>query len=229
HLPASVLEEGDTPCTPLENDEYRDIARVFLDTDAALVNLKAKLAADPADIEAATTLAFLGDATGRDLLVKTIADTGWDEGWNYRGADQYGFSVSPLDAKIIALSVIGGDPDTVLAKLDTLTIEHPFSHIRAVCLALIRRPDPRAAAGLARLLATPGASGHAITTFREALASNRPNANDTTVRNAQLKEVYLAKALAACDPTCTIAHDVLDAYANGMQGVYSIFAAGFSG
>lgn len=223
-LPASVLEETDQACTQIDNDEYHDIARVFVDTTTALVNLRERLAANPDDVETAATLAFLGDASGRDLLVKTIAATAWDDGWDYRGMGQFGPSLSPLDAKIIALSTIGGDPDTVLAKLESLSIEHAFSHIRAVCLALVRRPDPRAADVLERLLATPGASGHAIATFQDALASNRPDRNDTTIRNAQLKELYLAKALAACDPQSGTAHSILRSYAEGMQGIYARFA-----
>ncbi len=223
-LPASVLDETDVACTHIDNDEYHDIARVFVDTQAALGDLQAKLAANPADVETAATLAFLGDASGRDLLVKTIADADWDEGWNYRGMGQFGPSMSPLDAKIVALSTIGGDPDVVLAKLRTLTIAHAFSHIRAVCLALLRRPDPRAAAALKQLLAAPGAAGHAIVTMRDALASNRPEWNDTTVRNAQLRELYLAKALAACDPKSATARRILRAYAEGMQAIYALFA-----
>ena len=88
----------------------------------------------------------------------------------------------------------------------------------------MRRPDPRAAAALERLLAAPGAAGHAIVTFQDALASNRPDWNDTTVRNAQLKELYLAKALAACDPKSKTARGILRAYAEGMQGIYALFA-----
>ena len=223
-LPAAVLEETDVACTQIDDDEYHDIARVFVDTKAALGDLRIRLAANPDDVETAATLAFLGDATGRDLLVKTIAAADWDDGWNYRGMGQFGPSMSPLDAKIVALSTIGGDADTTLAKLVTLTIEHAFSHIRAVSLALMRRPDPRAAAALERLLAAPGAAGHAIVTFQDALASNRPDWNDTTVRNAQLKELYLAKALAACDPKSKTARGILRAYAEGMQGIYALFA-----
>lgn len=223
-LPASTLEETDEPCTKIDNDEYHDISRVFIYPDAARTELKAILAANPSDAETAATLAFLGEDAGRQTLIDTIAAADWDEGWNYRGMGQFGLSVSPLDTKIIALSRIGGDGATTLAKLKELTIESEFSHIRAVCLALLRKPDSKAVPVLEKLLATPGATGYAVGNLRDSLASNRPEYNDTTFRNSQLRELYLSKALLACDPDSETGALIVNTYADGMQGIYSVFA-----
>ncbi len=223
-LPARVLEETDVACTNLEDDKFHDISRVFMNPEAAVGELKAKLEANPTDVETAMTLAFLGDSTGRKLLVKTIGSTSWDKGWNYTGMGQFGPSMSPLDAMIVSLSVIGGDEHTLLEKLNALSIDMEFSHIRAISLAFMRNPVSAAADGLENLLASPGATGYAILTMQDALNSNRPDYNETTFRNAQLKEVYLAKALSACNPKSPIARNILHAYATGMQGLYAIFA-----
>lgn len=223
-LPTRVLDETDVACTKIEKDNYHDISRVFLDPKGALKGLREKLAANPEDIETAQTLAFLGDASGRALLIKTIASTPWDKGWDFRGMGQFGPSMSPLDATLVALAEIGGDQETTLAKLERLEIGMAFSHIRAISITLMRNPDPEATRELERLLSSPGATGYAIRTLHEALKSNRPDYNDTTYRNAQLKEIYLGKALAACSPVSETARKVLESYFKGLQGVFAIFA-----
>ncbi|NLB68918.1 MAG: FAD-dependent oxidoreductase [Lentisphaerae bacterium] len=225
-LPQRTLEEKDEPCTYIEDDDFRYISNVFIDPDAAKIELKSKLERDPDDVESATILAFLGDDSGSQLLKDTIMNSTWDEGWNYTGMGQFGFSVSKLDAMIIALSCIGGDKESTLTKLKTLSFETEFSHIRAVMLALIRKPVPEAAPLLEKLLSEPDARGHAIVTMHDALASNRPDYNDTTVRNSQLRELYIGKALAACDPESETGNEIVESYAKGMQGIYSIFALG---
>lgn len=125
---------------------------------------------------------------------------------------------------IVSLSAIGGDELSTLDKLSMLSIDMAFSHIRAISLALIRNPSPKAVEGLERILASPGATGYAVVTMQDALDSNRPEHNDTTFRNAQLKEVYLAKALSACNPESETARTILQSYIAGMQGLYALFA-----
>ena len=137
---------------------------------------------------------------------------------------QFGRSLSELDSYLMALSRIGGDADLVLQKLQHLTLDQAFSHIRTISMMLMRNPDSRAIPELERLLNTPGATGHAVQTLQDALDSNREERNDTSVRNNQLKELYLAKALKACDPTSVKAEAILSSYANGMQGYYALYA-----
>jgi len=223
-LPKRVLTETDIAAQAVEDDPYHDISRVFIDPEKALGPLKKKLEANPNDTETAITLAFLGDDSGRQLLIDTIVATPWDQGWDYRGMGQFGASMSPLDTMIVALASIGGDEETILAKLKTLKIDCSFSHIRAISLALIRNPIMSASEGLEKVLEMPGAVGHAIQTYQDALNSNRPDYNDNTLRNEQLKEVYLAKALATCNPGSQMARTILDAYIKGMQGLYAVFA-----
>ncbi len=83
----------------------------------------------------------------------------------------------------------------------------------------------RAAPFLEKLLASHEARGYAVLDLEDALASNRPDYNDNSFRNSQLKEIYLAKALAACDPESNTAREIISEYARGMNGIFSIFAA----
>ena len=199
------------------------VASIFLDEAKALPELRKQFTEHPT-LHTAHILAFLGDSSGKELLCEAIASRDWDEGWNYTGMGQFGRSLSELDSYLMALSRIGGDADLVLQKLQALTLDQAFSHIRTISMMLMRNPDPRAIPELERLLNTPGATGHAVQTLQDALDSNREVRNDTSVRNSQLKELYLSKALKACDPTSTKADAILSSYANGMQGYYALYA-----
>ena len=225
-LEERALTEKDVPCAFLEDDKFHDISRVFIDPAAAIPELKAKLAKKPADYETAMTLAFLGDAAGRAALEKFLAK-GWDEGWDYRGMGQFGMSISHQGAAVIALANIGLTPKgktLLLKKIAALSIESEFSHIRAISLALMANPMKTAAPLLEKLLAAPAATGYAISDYKAALAANRNEHNDTSYRNSQLKEIYLAKALAACDAKSKTAAAILAAYKTGMQALFALFA-----
>ena len=65
-----------------------------------------------------------------------------------------------------------------------------------------------------------------LRTLADALNSNRAERNDTSVRNSQLKELYLAKALAVCAPENPLGNGILKEYAESMQGYYVLFADG---
>ena len=222
-LPASVLSEHDAIGSIAPDDSHYELASIFLDEAKALPELQKQFAENP-NLHTAHILAFLGDSSGKALLCEAIASRDWDEGWNYTGMGQFGRSLSELDSYLMALSRIGGDADLVLQKLQALTLDQAFSHIRTISMMLMRNPDPRAIPELERLLNTPGATGHAVQTLQDALDSNREVRNDTSVRNSQLKELYLSKALKACDPTSTKADAILSSYANGMQGYYALYA-----
>lgn len=222
-LPASVPDEHDAIGRIAPDDSHYELASIFLDEKKALSELRGQFAEKP-DLHTAHILAFLGDASGKKLLAEAIASRDWDKGWHYTGMGQFGRSVSELDSFIMALSGIGGDADLILEKLRKLTIDHEFSHIRTISMALMRHPDQRAVPELERLLNSPGATGHAVGTLQDALNSNREERNDTSVRNSQLKEIYLAKALKACDPASGKAAELLKNYADGMQGYYALFA-----
>ncbi|MBP5232334.1 MAG: FAD-dependent oxidoreductase, partial [Planctomycetes bacterium] len=223
-LPPAVLEEHDAIGEIAPDDTHYELARIFLEPAKARAELHARFAQAPT-VADAHVLAFLGDACGRETLAQAVRDAAWDKGWNYTGMGQFGMSLSPLDSMIFALAKIGGDADAVLAKLHALRYEQEFSHVRAVSMALIAHPDKRAAAPLAALLGAYGATGHATRTLRDVFAANREAWNDTETRNLQLKELYLAKALAACDPESSLARMTLDAYRDSLNAYYAIFAA----
>ena len=223
-LPESILTETDSVGGIDKDSSHYFLASVFLDEQGALPRLKEKYAAGPDDVGLAQILAFLGDDSGKALLEKTVDSLDWDPGWNYRGMGQFGPSCSPLDSLIFALDRIGGGSEAVLRKLKSVTDRTEFSHIRAVCMSLIRHPQKAAAADLHRLLSLPGMSGHAVKSYADALASNRETRNDTSVRNSQLKEIYLAKALCKCDPADELGKRLLASYRDSMQGYYSLFA-----
>lgn len=223
-LPESILNEEDAIGGIDEGSSHYDLASIFLNESAALPRLKEQFAADPENVRIAHILAFLGDDSGKTLLQKTADGMDWDQGWNYRGMGQFGPSVSPLDSMIFALDKIGCAEEIVLKKLKTITPETEFSHVRALCMSLIRHPQKAAVADLKAILSLPGMSGHAVQSYADALASNREERNDNTVRNSQLKELYLAKALCLCDPEDAQGAERLASYRDSMQGYYALFA-----
>lgn len=223
-LPESILDETDAIGGMEEGSSHYDLASIFLNETAALPRLKEQFAANPQDVRTAHILAFLGDDSGKVLLQQTAADMSWDQGWNYRGMGQFGPSVSPLDSMIFALDKIGGAAEIVLKKLETITPETEFSHVRALCMSLIRHPQKAAVPVLKQILALPGMSGHAERSYADALAANREERNDNSVRNSQLKELYLAKALHLCDPEDATGAERLASYRDSLQGYYALFA-----
>ena len=223
-LPENILNEVDSFGGIEEGSSHYQLASVFLDVEHSLPGLKETFIQQPENTELAHILAFLGDDSGKELLQKTVDRMSWDKGWNYRGMGQFGPSASLLDSLIMALDRIDGATECVLKKLKTVSPETEFSHIRALTISLIRHPQKEAAADLKRLLSAPGMNGHAIKNYADALASNREERDDTSVRNAQLKEIYLAKALFKCDPDDSFGREILDSYRNSMQGYYKLFS-----
>ena len=222
-LPDSVLQEKDSIPGADPDDPHARLANIFLDPVSAIPALREEFATTES-LQAAQVLAFLGDATGREVLARSVANSRWDEGWNYRGMGQFGYSVSPLDCQLTALASLGNAETIFLEKLQELRPDSEFSHIRIMALIFMKYPSRAAIEPLENLLAAPGIAHHALKNYRDAIASNRPEINDNSVRNAQLKEIYLARALNACQPGNIRAMRSLNEYANGMQGHYAQFA-----
>ncbi|MBS1372003.1 MAG: FAD-dependent oxidoreductase [Lentisphaeria bacterium] len=224
-LPPGVLEAGDSLEGFGENDSHLEIASAFMEPERAAGEALQRFSADSAP-ETAALLAFLGNDAGRGVLERAIAASPWDAGWSYRGMGQFGKSASPLDVQIMALSCIGGGEAAVLEKLETLSPASEFSHFRAVALYFIAHPCVAAAKELWRLLESKGFRGHAFRSMEDVQNGVRGSLVDTSVRNAQLKELYTARALEACDPDSTVAAEVLDSYRNSVQTYYALFASG---
>lgn len=222
-LPADILAEGDSFGGFEENDSHLEIASAFLAPEKAVEELLRGFPANPAP-ETAALLAFLGNDAGRKTLEKAIAATEWDSGWDYHGMGQFGRCSGRLDVWIMALARIGGGKEAVLEKLKRLSPVAEFSHFRAVALYFLAHPEKAAANELERLLASEGFSGHAFGNLRDVLDGVRGSVIDTTVRNAQLKELYTAKALNACDPDSVRAKEVLRRYRDSVQAYFALFA-----
>ena len=201
------------------------LARLFLRPDKARREVKVQFMTEP-QLETAQILAFFGDSTGRDFLRAALAGRDWDEGWDFRGMGQFGASVSPIDCTVFALRSIGAANPEIISLLSKLEPGSSFSHFRAIAMYLMRWPVPEAAPMLERLMECPGFTGNHIGTLADAMRSNRPERNDNSVRNRQLKEIYTAAALFCCAPGNSRACAVLEAYRDGMNGLYSRFAAG---
>ncbi len=211
-------------------DHNKGIELIFMQPDTALPALREafrKATARDTRLLYGHLLGLLGDPAPADLLARTVADSAWDKGWNYRGMGQYGPSMSPLDSTLVCL---GRTKDNqalkpILDKVAQLGPEHEFSHFRAVALALEGLGSPVAAAKpLADLLRKPGIQGHAHATIGAALQNQPADPEDTTTRNLSLRELELARVLYRCGDNEGLAEKILQEYARDLRGHYARYA-----
>jgi len=177
-LPERVLTDGDT--FPVDDatisaavagdlTSFKNLAIIFANAQRAASHIQGALSENN-DSQRTHQLSIIscliGLAEGRGTIATYITNTPWDEGWNYRGMHQFGLSVSPLDAAIIAFSRVARhqDWDILIDKAGTLDAHPDFSHCRAIAEAFEnlykRHSDERAAHALKRLLDLPGMTGH---------------------------------------------------------------------
>lgn len=143
---------------------YAGLAVLLSDPVRAVPRLREAYGRDPR-LEYAHLLAMLGDGTGAQALVDRLEEsTEWDKGWNYKGMDQFGRSVSWIDSYLIALGRTRADGAfaAIARKASALRGDHAYSHFRAVARSLESLGDKRGAAILKALLALPGVRGHAM-------------------------------------------------------------------
>lgn len=175
----------------------------------------------------ASILCMLGDSSHASVLEKAIRDyEKWDAGWHYTGMGQFGSCLSRLDALIMAL---GNAKKTsvlpaILEKASLLRPENTFSHFRAIAMATEAIGSQKSRQHLAELLATPGIRYHSMADYTEARRAVVPGKDDTSTRNAALKELHLARALYRCGDQDGMAREVLERYAHGLQGHYARYA-----
>jgi len=81
--------------------------------------------------------------------------------------------------------------------------------------------DPAAAPALAALLKQPGMRGHAVTNIVQASTAPPASGTDTSVRERELSELVLARALFRCGDHEGLGRQILQTYANGLQGHYA--------
>ena len=175
----------------------------------------------------ASILCMLGDKKGSRTVAEAVKGySKWDKGWHYTGMHQFGMSLSHLDALIMAL---GKTKDVtalpvILEKARQLVPEDYFSHFRAISMATESIGSRDAVPQLAQMLTMPGVRFHAMQTYREAQSDVVPGDIDTSTRNLALKELHLARALYLCGDQDGIGQQVLEQYANGLQGHYARYA-----
>ncbi len=235
-LDPEIVNPADTfPLSPAELtralaaavDDPEQIDRLFtLDAPERLVRLRAAYAAavEPrARRFYAFVLAMLDDATGISDLATEIEATPWDAGWNYRGMHQFGASMSPLDARIIALGRCRrADALPILIdKAATLPADAAFSHYRALSEAFETIGDQAAAPALVGLLGRPGLTGHHRSDLAARVATASADSNETSFRNASLIEMHLARALYRLDPSHPLGRNILEAYRNDQRALFA--------
>ncbi len=205
-------------------DDYLGLAVIFADPARSLPLLRrAYAAAGDAgrQLRYAHLLGLLGDDTGIDSLTAAVDARGWDQGWNFTGMGQFGFSLSEIDSQLIAIGLTGNPKGlpTLLAKLDSLTPTSEFSHFRAISQAFEAMPSPAAAPRFAALVKAFG--GNSKSDLAAAVDQVPANSCDTSERNRELTELLLARGLLACGDQDGLARTILQAYAKDLHGHYA--------
>jgi len=214
----------------VENPDLLD--RIFTLPAGARVERLRRAYAEAADLKTKRHFAFvlgvLGDASGVKELADEVAESVWDEGWDYRGMGQFGASMSPLDARIIALGRcrLPHVLPVLVEKADTLPAEAAFSHYRALSEAFATLGDAGAVSALEAMLSRPGIQGHALTNLQARMTTATDNWTETTFRNRALIEISLAAALISVDAGSALARDILMNYARDVRGLFSRHAQG---
>lgn len=195
-------------------------ARIFADGNTAQLENEYR---NKPDFEKALQLALLGSTAGTELLQQTIQNSPWDEGWHYRGMGQFGMSSSRFDAALLAMAKLPDQKgEFLLPRLQDLHKESCFSHIRAVCMFLMHHPEAELADQLEQLLQEFGC--HAVNNWEALLEMRYSSLVDVEERNFQLKELYLAGAIHACNPTNSLAINILERYRTGLHKLYAVYA-----
>ncbi len=215
NIPKDVLRAEDSP-PPTDAelvqaiaggwDSFSGLAVIFRDSGRSLPLLRAAFPASqgPRRLRLAQVLGLMGDPLGAGELIRHLKASAWDQGWSYRGMGQFGASVSPVDACLMALGA-SGEPEGWEVLLDyaaKFPADAPMSHARALaeaCESLYpRHPRPEAGEALARLLGLPGVGGHAQRTLAQVQAALTADPNENGVRERALREIHLARGAFAC-------------------------------
>ncbi|MDY0167379.1 MAG: FAD-dependent oxidoreductase [Thermoguttaceae bacterium] len=236
YLPEEVLGHEDSlPMPPDEiaaavreaPESYRAAAIAYVYRDQAQPLLREALKSSEGGRQYAYALMlamFCGDGSGAEWILERVrAAEQWDEGWNYWGMGQSGDSLSPLDKAVVALGMAGVREavPAILEKAALLDADAPFSHHRAVAMALERLGDTSAAATLAELLRKPGMSGYVHDTVEAAKvhdAKFERYLNAVHTRRESLRELFLARALYRVGDHDGIGEATLRAYATDLRG-----------
>jgi ribulose 1,5-bisphosphate synthetase/thiazole synthase len=204
-------------------DSYLGLAVLFGSMDRSLPLLQQAFVEADSDkkVRYAHILGLMRDSVGAEVLANYLDNHEWDQGWNYRGMSQFGFSLSDIDTKLIALGRSGSKraKPTLLKKLVELSADSDFSHLRALTLAFEAQPDADAAEKLTSILKNLKPSS------QNNVAMNVENTSkdrcENTERNNELKELLVARGLLACGDPKGIAINVFKQYSNDLHGHYA--------
>ena len=204
----------------------KDVAILFAHPEISKPLLK-NIVASSSDLvkrrTAALILGLMGDVAAGPALLEWVSASAWDEGWNYRGMGQFGRSMSPLDAAIIALGRMRcAEAAPALAALaSSLGADAAFSHCRALALAAASLKDPVLTRSLKRLLDLPGFSGHTFLEPHDILADNDPDSTSTSSRNLSLRELYVARGVFLAGDADPAIRSILENYSNDLRGHFA--------
>ena len=217
-------------------DNYKGLSILLTDRERARPRLAAAYRsaksseADP--IAYAHVLALLGDGVGAKDVAAKLDAMDWDKGWNYKGMDQFGRSVSWADSYLIALGRAHAAADgfeAAVRKAKALGPDNSYSHFRALALAFEGMGDRRAAPVLKSLLELPGVGGHALAAADGPMA-RIPGYERFTTRNLGigdkersdcLRELCLARALYRLGDANGLGEKTLRAYAADPRRAYA--------
>jgi flavin-dependent dehydrogenase len=220
----------------VEDPSIFSLALVMAHPEPARPLLRQAYAA-AADAEQKTTyariLGILGDTAGVPTLVAALDHaTAWDRGYGLTSHRESDNTFSELDRLVLALGFTGA-PEGVaalVAKAGQLQPASELSHFMALAMALQHYAGPREAVEpLARLLKSPGFTGHALQEAvdrssgqlaRRDVASTQPDTN----LNAAFKELLVAGMLVRCGDEQGLGRKILEQYSRGVEGHFARFA-----
>jgi len=187
-------------------------------------------------INFARILAVLGDATGKQTLIKAVDDAeGWGEGWDFSSQREKANSFGEVDRIVIALGFLRTSEvlPPLIRKLEMLHADSPLSHYKAVCLALRLNTSELLTEPLAHLLNKNGVKGHAqpLTYYAASGGANgklpqryRINAQGGAELNAKFKEVLVAALLFECGDRDGLGRGILESYTRDVNGHFAAYA-----
>jgi hypothetical protein len=181
----------------------------------------------------AKILGILGDSAGVPALRTSLEQAaGWDKGYGLTSHRESDNTFSEQDRQVLALGYSGA-PDglaTLGAKIQQLKPENELSHFIAAAMALQHFAKPKdCAAPLAKLLNTPGFTGHAVqqpvdpqtgALAERDSASTKPETN----LNAAFKELLIAGMLVHCGDADGRGCAILEQYSRGVEGHFARYA-----
>lgn len=230
-LSAEVLTQKDNFDVPPERlakavanvqNDYDDLAMLLAHWEQTQPLLQKAFASDIGSDDRliiAHVLGIMGNATGADVLLKTVQTTPWDKGWNFRGTGQFGSSMSKLDSYIVALGRTKDQRavEPLTEKVRQLGPDREFSHFQAAAMALEVLGNPAAAKPLADLLSQPGMTGYAVTME----TARKPEPEYDSNRAESMRELIMARALYRCGDFEGVGYRILKQYEADLRGPYS--------